>query len=72
MQEEYREFIQEKVRLLSLLIVRDIYAALQLNDVWKRFIAEDKMTEKQRMDAQENLLILFSATSRCFCDVLLI
>ncbi|PBK97527.1 hypothetical protein ARMGADRAFT_641750 [Armillaria gallica] len=41
-QEEYREFIQEK-----------------LNDVWKRFIAEDKMTEKQRMDAQENVLILF-------------
>lgn len=42
MQEEYREFIQEK-----------------LNGVWKRFIAEDKMTEKQRMDAQENVLILF-------------
>ncbi|KAK0487588.1 hypothetical protein IW261DRAFT_1448739 [Armillaria novae-zelandiae] len=41
-QEEYREFIQEK-----------------LNDVWKRFIAEDKETAKQRIDAQENVLILF-------------
>ncbi|KAK0504144.1 hypothetical protein EDD18DRAFT_1132223 [Armillaria luteobubalina] len=41
-QEEYREFIQEK-----------------LNDVWKRFIPENKETEKQRMDIQENVLILF-------------
>ncbi|KAK0201937.1 hypothetical protein DFS33DRAFT_1489766 [Desarmillaria ectypa] len=41
-QEEYREFIQEK-----------------LNDVWKRFISGDKETEKQRTNAQENVLILF-------------
>ncbi|KAK0464363.1 uncharacterized protein EV420DRAFT_1038279 [Desarmillaria tabescens] len=41
-QEEYREFIQEK-----------------LNDVWKRFILGDNQTEKQRTDAQENILILF-------------